>query len=191
VLAQWRRNDDLDCHSPSSLSSRYRRLDARRMRRDLDAFGIVPGPVVMQAPGRRVARLAFLNAYDDVAVPRPRVVAVVFARARRRVRMRMIPSDQLEMLLARRLFGQPDVVRGHLEAVSRGIVPPVCERQQVEHLARVVAIAAEQSAATLVRIGFDAVRVNPAKHFVPNLQACAAHSSLQNRSLKYFSPESG
>src|SRR5271170_1937707 len=100
-------------------------LDARRMRRDLDAFGVVPSPVVMQAPGRRIARLALLNAYDDVAVPRPCVVAVVFARARRRVRMRMIPSDQLEALLASRFFRQPDVVRSHLEAISRGVVPAV------------------------------------------------------------------
>ena len=49
----------------------------------------------MQTPGRGIARLALLNAHDDVAVPRPRVFAVEFAWARRSIRVGAMPPSQL------------------------------------------------------------------------------------------------
>ena len=105
------------------------------MPQELDLFRVVCGAIVVQAPRCGIARLALLNAYDDVAIPRPRVLTVVFARPRRRIGMRMIPPDQLEFLLSRRLFREADIVGGHLESVPRLIVPPIGQRQQVNYLA--------------------------------------------------------
>ena len=46
-------------------------------------FRVIRGAIVVQAPRCGIARLALLNAHDNVAVPRPRVLAVEFARPRR------------------------------------------------------------------------------------------------------------
>src|SRR6185437_2057023 len=152
---------------------------------------VIPCPVVMQPPRRCISRLALLYAHDDVAVPRPGVLAIKLTRPRGRIGMGMIPPDQLDALLACGFFRQADVIRSYFEPVSRRIVPPVCERHQVEHLTRFVAIAAQQRPATFMWIRFRSVRVDALHNFVVNFQRSAAHSSLQNRSLKYFSPESG
>src|ERR1700728_1102503 len=166
-------------------------LDARRQRQDFDRLGIVGGAVVVQAPRCGIARLAFLDAHDDVAIPRPGMIAVVFAGTCGRIGMRMIPPDQLQFLLAGRLFRRTDVVGGPLEPVSRRIVPPIGERQQVNHLTRTFPIASKQRTAAFVRVGFHTMRMDPADHIRSYLEGRHAHCSLQNRSLKYFSPESG
>src|SRR5260370_37589086 len=56
--------------------------------------------VVVQPPGSHVLRRAVMHADDDVAIPRPGVVAVIFAWARAMVGSSMIPSDDFETLLA-------------------------------------------------------------------------------------------
>src|SRR6202034_3676191 len=85
----------------------------------------------------------------------------------------------------------PEIFRGNLKPVPRRIVPLVCERHQIDNLAPSIIVAPQQRRAAFVRIRLHAVRMNPLVHRVANLQPEAAHSSLQNRSLKYFSPESG
>jgi hypothetical protein len=64
------------------------------------------------------------------------------------------------MLLARRPFREPHVIRRQFETIARRIIPPICEREQIHNFARALAVAAEQGAATLVRIRLDAVRVD-------------------------------
>src|SRR5437773_11743743 len=76
----------------------------------LNPFGRTPFAVVGQAPGGHLLRRAFLLAHDDVAVPRPGMIAVILAGARRMVRVRMIPADNIESVLARGFFGAPHVV---------------------------------------------------------------------------------
>src|SRR5579862_385123 len=161
------------------------------MRYDLDGFGVVPGTVVVQAPRRGVFGLALLNAHNNIAIPRPGVIPVVLARARRGVRVRMIPPDEVELLLAGGFFRQADIVGRDFEAVARRIVATVCQGQEVDHLAGIIAIASEERPTALVRVGLHAVRMDSAHHLVAYFQRRDAHSSLQNRSVRYFSPESG
>src|SRR5713226_9455762 len=64
-------------------------------------------PVVRQPPRGHVPGLAPGHAEDDVAVPRPGVLAVILAGQRWVVRMRVVPTDQLQPGLLCRLFGNP------------------------------------------------------------------------------------
>ncbi len=79
---------------------------------------------------------AVLHADDDVAVPRPGVIAVIFAGPRRMVGMRMIPADDFEALLACRLFRRKNVLRSHRKTIARGIVAAVDERKKLKNLPR-------------------------------------------------------
>src|SRR5260370_16835158 len=103
---------------------------------NLNPLGRKLHAVIVQPPGSDVLRRAVMHADDDVAIPRPGVVAVIFAWARRMVGMRMIPSDHFETLLASGLFRRQDVYRGHRKAVTRRIVTPIDERKELQYLAR-------------------------------------------------------
>src|SRR5580692_10483081 len=166
-------------------------LDARRACRGFNRFRTVGGTVIAQSPGIHLARLAGLNAHNDVTVPGPGMFAVEFARASRSVGMRMIPADQFEVLVASTLFCEAHIVGSYFEPISRRVVAAIGKRHQSEHLARTLALAAQNRAAAFVRVGLDAVRPNLPSEFFADLQYQVAHASLQNRSVRYFSPESG
>src|SRR6266403_748039 len=136
----------------------------------LNSLGRKPLAVVVQTPGGHVLRRAVLHAHDDVAVPRPRVVAVIFAWPRRMVGMRMVPADHFKTLLARRFFRCQDVLGSHGKAVARRIVPPIDKRKESQNLPRgrlhgasqialqdSARITPEQRSATFVRVSLRAV----------------------------------
>src|SRR5579859_7152757 len=83
----------------------------RRAALDLNCFGRKLLAIVIQPPRSHILRLTFGDADDDVAVPRPCVLAIVFARARRMIRMRVIPPNDIQALLARHFFRFDDVRR--------------------------------------------------------------------------------
>ena len=167
---------------PAELGGRFNRLR------------VVGGAIVAQAPGRHFARLAGLHADDDVAVPRPGVLAIEFAGARRSVRMRVIPAEQLDALFARGFLGEsrksPGVSRNDCAANRRG---DWRAGRSARTSRGAVAIAAEEGAAAFVRIRLRR-RGRGSGRRVPRemcTRARAAQASLQKRSLRYFSPESG
>src|SRR5882762_6492275 len=69
-----------------------------------DFLAGVGGAIVTQTPRRHVLRLAVGHANDHVAIPRPGMFAIVLARLRRMVRMRMIPADHVQILFASRFL---------------------------------------------------------------------------------------
>src|SRR5215469_7560560 len=176
--------------------------------RDCSAFGcfnslyIIRRAVILQPPAPHIARLALLDAHNYIAVPRPRMIPVKLARHRRAIGVRMIPADQINLLLACGLLRHPHVVRRHLKPVPRRIVPSVLERHQINHFTRragAFPLAPQYRATAFIRVRLFAVRLDAPHQLLRNLQRrlqlafnCRiAHSSLQNRSLRYFSPESG
>src|SRR5260370_42322596 len=81
--------------------------------------------VVAQSPRSHLLRLALGYAHDDVAVPRPSVLAVILAGSRRMIRMRMIPANHIQPLLARGLLRIPYILRVPRKAISRRIFAAV------------------------------------------------------------------
>src|SRR5260370_32684582 len=122
------------------------------------------------------------------------------------VRMRMMPADHFEALLACRLFRSANVLRGHREAVARRIVSPIDERKELQDLPRGRAlalspiafkdsarIASEQRAAAFMRITLRSMRADLLREISADPECrCIRHdySSSQNRSFKYFAAES-
>src|SRR5712692_7733679 len=156
-------------------------------------FGHEPHAVVRQAPGAKLLRLAPLHADDHVAVPRPGVFAIKFARQRRVVGMRMVPAHHVQPALARGLLRRAKILRRDGKAVARRIAASVYEREELLHFAPGLLIAAQQRAAALVRVRLRAVGANLFRQWGTQHEHCApTHSiSSQNLSLRYFSPESG
>src|SRR6266404_2875041 len=76
---------------------------------NFDAFGRKLLPIVIQSPGGHLLRRPVLHADDDVAVPRPRMIAIELARRRRMVGSRMIPANDVHTTLARRFLRGHDV----------------------------------------------------------------------------------
>ena len=74
--------------------------------------------------------------------------------------MRMIPAEQIEMLVGGGLFCEAHVVGRELETITRRVVSPIRERKQIFDFAGSLAVAAKQRTAALVGISLDAVRVN-------------------------------
>src|SRR6266446_1550448 len=146
--------------------------------------------VVVQTPRSHVLGRAVLHAHDDVAVPRPGVIAVIFAWPRRMVWMRMIPADHFEALVACRFFCRHNVFGGHRKAVARRIVSPVDERKELQNLplgrsqtlpwitlqdkAR---ITPEQRSAAFVRVSLRAVGANFLRQMSTNPECpCVRHA---------------
>jgi len=111
-----------------------------------------------------------VHADDDIAVPGPGVIAIVLARARGMIRMGMIPADDFESLGDRGFFGVANVFRGDRKTVAGRIVPAIdqgkkrkdfprgCVRPRLRMVTgNKTGIAAEQSAATFMRIGLRAM----------------------------------
>src|SRR6185437_2795850 len=96
-----------------------------------------------------------------------------------------------ELLIPRSLFRQAHILGRQLEAIARGILAPVGQGQQLADLASGIAVAPQQRAAAFVREGLRAVGFDAADEFFRDFQGGAAHSSLQKRSVRYLSPESG
>src|SRR5690348_9341475 len=69
--------------------------------------------VVIQAPRSHLLRVALGYADNDIAVPRPSVLAVILAGSCRMIRMRVIPAHYIQSLLARGLLRMPYIFRGH------------------------------------------------------------------------------
>src|ERR1700735_1320135 len=103
----------------------------------------------------------------------------------------MVPSDYLHPHFLRLLFRHLNVTRSYFKTLARHHTPPIWHGNQLDNFARRFAIASQQSTTTFVRICLDAVRLNSSNNPVLDPQCRAAPSSPLNRSLKYFSPESG
>ena len=82
-------------------------------------FALKIGAVVGEAPGSHVFRNFVGDADDNIAVPRPGMIAIVLAGTSRMVRMRMIPSDNFQAAGPRVFFGFQNVFAGDREAVLR------------------------------------------------------------------------
>src|SRR5882672_10048152 len=173
---------------------------------NFDAFGRKFLPIIVQAPGRHLLRRAILHADDDVAVPRPRVIAIKLARPCQMVRMRMIPAHDVHTAHARCPFRSHDVFGSDRKTIARRIIAPIDQRVQRQNFAlwrnRVLCriaslyhagIAPEQRAAALMRISFRAMRADFLRE-LPADPKCRlvrhVYSSSQKRSFKYFAAES-
>src|SRR2546430_10279548 len=86
-------------------------------------------PVVVQPPRSHVLWLALRHADDDVAVPRPGVIAIVLARTRRMIRVRVIPANNIQPLLPCGLFRIEYVLRRDGKAVPRRIIATIDKRE--------------------------------------------------------------
>src|SRR5712691_1751314 len=78
--------------------------------------------ILRKLPGAHFLRSAFFHAHDNIAVPRPGVLAIILAGARWMVGVRMIPAHYLEPPLACGSLGNEDIVGGHRETVARRIL---------------------------------------------------------------------
>src|SRR6266850_7384992 len=173
---------------------------------NFDAFGRKLLPVVIQSPGRHFLRCAVLHAHDDVAVPRPRVIAIELARPRRMVRMRMIPANDVQPMAARLFLRSHDIFGSHRKAVSRRIVSPIDQRIQRQNLtfwrnrilcgiapSNFAGISPQQRTAAFMRIRLRAMRADFLSE-PPADPKCRldrhVYSSSQKRSFKYFAAES-
>src|SRR5260370_28463264 len=72
--------------------------------------------VVAQSPRSHLLRLALGYAHDDVAVPRPSVLAVILAGSRRMIRMRMIPAHHIQSPVPPALLRIPYILSRHAQA---------------------------------------------------------------------------
>src|SRR5713101_1645013 len=88
----------------------------RRAELHFHLLGLEARPAVRQPPAGHLPGLALGHTEDDVAVPRPGVLAVILARQRWVIRMRVVPADQLESGLFCRLFGGAKIVSSDREA---------------------------------------------------------------------------
>src|SRR5882762_3564217 len=130
---------------------------------DFDFLRQVRQPIVIQPPGSHLRRLAAHHAHDDVAVPRPSVLAVKLAGPGRMIGMRMIPAHDLHALFSGHSFGVAHILRGHRKPVARRIVAPVHQRKQTQNFARrsiLLAVFAQQRAATFMRKSLGPVPAN-------------------------------
>src|SRR5579885_2864820 len=84
---------------------------------NFDSLRRVAIAVVIEPPRGHLTRQTPLHRYDDVAVPRPGVLAVKFAGFCRMVRVRMVPADHLEILFPCRRFRGSHVFCRHGKAV--------------------------------------------------------------------------
>src|ERR1700682_4014152 len=123
------------------------------------------------------------------------MIAVVLAGARRMIRMRMIPSDDFQALLAGCFFGVKHVLTGHREPIVRRIITTIYQRMKCMNLATDSPISnfrvsAKKSAATFVRIGLRSVGATLASSFGIifhwGLVGHETYSSPKNRSLKFL-----
>src|SRR6185437_5773419 len=87
------------------------------IRYEFDAYFRIFGSIVIQPPRTHLARLALLHLKNDVAVPRPSMLPVKFTRTRRRIRMRMVPADQIPSFCARLFLREPNILRRNRKAV--------------------------------------------------------------------------
>src|SRR5258708_32624160 len=133
------------------------------------------------------------------------MIAVILARPRRMVGMRMIPADHFKALLACCLFRRANVLGGHRETVARRIVSPVDERKKLHDLPRgrertlstialknSARIASKQRATAFMRISLRAMRADFLRERSADPECCVRHnySSSQKRSFRYFAAES-
>src|SRR5258708_39589708 len=72
----------------------------------------VGGAIVTQTPRRHVLRLAVGHAHDHIAIPWPGMLAVIQAGLRRMIRVRMIPADHVQVLVASRFFRVAHILGG-------------------------------------------------------------------------------
>src|ERR1700682_3131188 len=103
------------------------------------------------------------------------MIAIVLAGARRMIRMRMIPSDDFQALLAGCFFGVKHVLTGHREPIVRRIITTISQRMKCMNLAidspiSNFRVSAKKSAATFVRIGLRSVSANLVRKFGTNFQ---------------------
>ena len=152
-------------------------------------FRLEARAVIGKTPASQLARLTRGDAHNDVAIPRPGVLAVKFAGPRWMVWMRVIPSDQLEILLRSCALGGTKILRGNRKTVARRILAAVDEGKRCPNFAAGRGLRSQQCAAAFVRIVTGAVRANGLLESVGEQEHDQASS--QKRSLKYFSPESG
>src|SRR4029077_10203307 len=125
--------------------------------------------IVVQAPGGHILGRAVLHVDDDIAVPRPSVIAVILAGPSRMVGVRMIPADDFEALLARGFLGFKNILCSHRKTITRGVIAAIHERKKLQDLPRrrpsspiafknSAGIAAKQRATAFMRIRLRAVR---------------------------------
>src|ERR1700687_262962 len=167
IGAQRRRNN----HFHSHLNFSSLKLLPSRMIANRNFLTSIFRTVIAQPPGRHFCRLTFGHAHNDVAVPRPSMLAVILAPPRRVIRMWMIPAHNVQFFLPRRFLSVAHVFGGDRKAVVRGIFAAVHQGEQRENFAewqlhasrcgnpvRAGVVAAQQRPATFVRISLRAVR---------------------------------
>ena len=93
-------------------------------------FALKIAAIVGEPPGSHFFRNFVGHAYDNVAVPRPGMIAIVLAGTRRMIRMRMIPSDDFQTLVGCCFLGVQDVLAGDRKAISRRIITAIYQRVQ-------------------------------------------------------------
>src|SRR5260370_2235017 len=134
------------------------------------------------------------------------MIAVILARPRRMVGMRLIPGEHFKALLAWCLFRRANALGGHRKTVARRIVSPVDERKKLHDLPRgrertlspialkdSARIASKQRAAAFMRISLRAMRADLLREMSADPECCCVrhnHSSSQKRSFRYFEAES-
>src|SRR6266581_864458 len=171
---------------------------------NLNPLGRKLGAIIVQTPGGHVLWRAILHADDNVAIPRPGMITVIFARPCRMVGMGMIPADHFKALLTCRLFRCQYVFRSHGKSVARRIVAPIDERKKLQDfprgsvLCRIALqdgarIASKQRAAAFVRVSSRAMCTDVLRKVPANPDCtCVRHNyaSSQKRSFRYFEAES-
>ena len=121
---------------------------------------------------------------------RPRVIEVVLRRPRGMVGMRMVEAEELGPALRGAPLRGAIVVRADPEPPARPFIGHVRQRERAQD----DALAANERAAALVRIGFTAVTFDRRGNAGIQTQAHDRRSpcddSSQKRSDRYFSPPS-
>src|SRR5713226_3810740 len=86
--------------------------------------------ILRKLPGAHFLRSAFFHAHDNIAVPRPGVLAIILAGPRWMVGVRMIPADHFQPVhLCPSFFCLAHIICGYRKTVARRILAPIDERQ--------------------------------------------------------------
>src|SRR5690348_1115188 len=163
--------------SQKSIPASYSRLLPRDARDELDCLFRECLPAVIEPPRAHFARLRFFHLKNDVAVPRPGMFAVIFARSSRRIRMRMVPANQVPALCHGLFLRAKHVLRLDRKPIVWRIVSPVFQRQYSQYIPISPCFMTEKRAATFMRVISRAMLVDFFDQHLPQLK----HSALTPR----------
>src|SRR5437762_13786141 len=88
--------------------------------------------IIVQTPRGYLLRRAIVHANDDIAIPRPGMIAVIVAGPSGMIRMRMVPAYHFKPLGLRSLVRLEHVLTGHRKAVAGRIVAAIHQRKEPE-----------------------------------------------------------